>query len=553
MAIFEIKKQMSNNKKTFGQKLRKGLHLFKRAYQKTKNQLGVSLVILLLVTIVLVLAMLLAENTNDNFSFWDALVWPLVKYVEDPAGVSKPPITAAGKFIGTLVGVMAVAIFAVPAGLIGSGLIKAMEDQEHEQKLDKMRRRLHKSFRRAISTNLREYIDNYKKTHPDSEFPVPHHVVPAYRTVGRLQSRQGMDIKDISDICQKFGEFRMQDLSRIESDDEMYGASPNFVVETFPLNRNYGCCIDRNSDVTILSTSSWDEVGMGRFCYYMAKFGGFNYISKEIEADPDEADSFYNFRVEPLYNRKSKTDYAVYDKKSEEYKEAEVILKRKNDLRKQFWKDLKELTDRGQWLIIVLGSQKNSNNTFDIHLCDRGNLGGITVENQELYSSFCSRLTETMKEDDFGFSVKYPSMERYRFLVSRSEKNKSIKAMNIAYWVHGVHENLYEYTTNSETYRVHGVHEKNKSCDCFAIRPSSQLVNGSKSLMVAFRIALLISEMLDNGKGMKDADRKDLKTLGFGYKDFEDQEPGQKESGYNDSYQFIESIDKLVPPKDLDD
>lgn len=125
--------------------------------------------------------------------------------------------------------------------------------------------------------------------------------------------------------------------------------------------------------------------------------------------------------------------------------------------------------------------------------------------------------------------------------------------MNIAYWVHGVHENLYEYTTNSETYRVHGVHEKNKSCDCFAIRPSSQLVNGSKSLMVAFRIALLISEMLDNGKGMKDADRKDLKTLGFGYKDFEDQEPGQKESGYNDSYQFIESIDKLVPPKDLND
>ena len=198
---------MSNNKKSFGQKLHKGLRLFKRAYQKTKNQLGVSLVILLLVTIFLVLAMLLAETANDNFSFWDALVWPLVKYVEDPADITKPPLTVVGKFVGTLVGIMGVAIFAVPAGLIGSGLISAMEEQEREQKLDKMRRRLHKSFRRAISTNLREYIDKYKESHPDFKFPVPH-IVPAYRTVGRLQARQGMDIKDISDICQKFGNTR---------------------------------------------------------------------------------------------------------------------------------------------------------------------------------------------------------------------------------------------------------------------------------------------------------------------------------------------------------
>ena len=76
--------------------------------------------------------------------------------------------------------------------------------------------------------------------------------------------------------------------------------------------------------------------------------------------------------------------------------------------------------------------------------------------------------------------------------------------------------------------------------------------------MVAFRIALLISEMLDNGKGMKNADIKDLATHGFGYKnledkDFEDKESGQKDYGYNDSYQLVERIDKLVPPKDLDD
>lgn len=505
MSTKNINKQMPNNKKTLGQRMLNGLNLFKRAYLKTKSQLGVSLVILLLVTIFLVLAMLLAETANDNFSFWDALVWPIVKYVEDPADITKPPLTAVGKFIGTLVGVMGVAIFAVPAGLIGSGLISAMEEQEREQKLDKMRKRLHKSFRRTIPTNLREYINKYKVTHPDFKFPKLN-VVPAYRTVGRLQARQGMDMKDISDSCQKFGEFRLQDLSRIESDDEMSGASPNFVVETFPLNRNYGCCIDRNSNVTILSTSNWDEVGMGSFCYYMAKFGGFNYISKEIEADPDEIDSFYSFSEEPLYNKKRDEDY---DKKSEEYKEIKKILDRKNELRNQFKKDLKSLTDKGQWLIIVCESKKNSINPIDIHLNDRGK-HGIAVENQELYSSFCSRLAEMMNEKEFGFTVQYPS-ERYPFLVSK--KDNPIITKNIAYWVHG----------------------KNKECDCFAMRPASQLVNGSKSLIVAFRIALLISEMFDNGNGMSDDDRKDLTTLGFGY----------IELAYN--------IDDLVKPVNLDD
>ena len=517
---------MSNNKEAFGQKLRKGLHLFKRAYQRTKSQLGVSLVILLLVTIFLVFAMLLAETTSDNFSFWDALVWPLVQYVGDPADISKTPATAIGKFTGTLVGVMAVAIFAVPAGLIGSGLIKAMEEQEREQKLDKMRKRLHKSFRRSVPTNLREYINKYKKNHPDFKFP-PLNVVPAYRTVGRLQVRQGMDIKDISDICQKFGEFRLQDLSRIESSDEMAGTASNFVVETFPLNRSYGCCIDRDSNVTIFSTSSWDEVGMGRFCYYMAKFGGFNYISKEIEADPDEADSFYNFSEVPLYNKKCEKDYEDCDKKSEEYKAAFKVFERKHKLRDQFIRDRDELTSKGQWLIIVSESKKSSNNPIDIYLNDRGK-HGVTVENQELYTSFCNRLTEAMEEEDFGFSVQYPS-ERYPFRVSKKEN--PIVTKNVAYWVH----------------------EKNKNCDCFAIRPASQMVNGSKGLMVAFRIALLISEMLDNGKGMSDDDRKDLTTLGFGYRLFGDKDSGQKEYGYKDYCELVEHIDTLVPLKNLDD
>ena len=500
---------MSNNKKAFGQKLRKGLHLFKRAYQKTKSQLGVSLVILLLVTIFLVLAMLLAETTNDNFSFWDALVWPLVKYVEDPADITKPPLTVVGKFVGTLVGIMGVAIFAVPAGLIGSGLISAMEEQEREQKLDKMRKRLHKSFRRSVPTNLREYIKEYNEAHSDLPFS-PHNVnvVPAYRTVGWLQVRQGMDIKDISDTCRKFAEFRLQDLSRIESKDDMTMAS-NFIVETFPLNRKYGCCINRQSKVTILCTDSWDQVGMGRFCYYLAKFGGFNYISKEIEVYPDEVDSFYYFSKEPLYNGKEIVDF---DPKDENFKEAKDVVERKRALRDQFFDDLKDLTRDGQWLVIVGASKQNSTNLADIHLNDRGN-HGVAVENQELYSDFCNQLDKTMKEEFDILTEKSSSL--YPFRIS---KKTSPLAKNIAYWIH----------------------EEFKDCDCFTMRPALQLVNSSRSLRISFRIAMLIREMLetvkdDKGLEIQAEDEKDLTTLGFGFSE------------------LAKNIDDLVKPVDLDD
>jgi voltage-gated potassium channel len=53
-------------------------------------------------------------------------------------------------------------------------------------------------------------------------------------------------------------------------------------VEHFIVNRPYGCCINRKSKVTIISTSSHDNPLVGSFAYYLAKLGGFNYVSREF-------------------------------------------------------------------------------------------------------------------------------------------------------------------------------------------------------------------------------------------------------------------------------
>ena len=90
---------------------------------------------------------------NPNYNFWDALVWVLVKYVEDPAEVAIPPATVFGQVIGTMVGILGIAIFAVPAGLLGSGLLDAMADEKKTEKIYKNSILLHKRFRRIAQSS----------------------------------------------------------------------------------------------------------------------------------------------------------------------------------------------------------------------------------------------------------------------------------------------------------------------------------------------------------------------------------------------------------------
>lgn len=66
------------------------------------------------------------------------------------------------------------------------------------------------------------------------------------------------------------------------------------VVDKYYQNTDYGCCIkqSRESNVTIVVTGI--ELGMSRFGFYLAKMGGFNFVSKEVELDKYTPTSFFN-------------------------------------------------------------------------------------------------------------------------------------------------------------------------------------------------------------------------------------------------------------------
>ena len=268
-----------------------GIRLFKTAFMNTRRQIYVSGVFLVAITCVLTVILYWAESRVDSdFSFWDAFIWPYEKYLGDPGKiVDDPLISPLGKFIATLVGIMGVAIFAVPAGLIGSGLTDAMDEEKREKELDEYRVRMRKSFRRVLN----------KKTQ--------YRVVPRRVPVISLQAKKGMSEKDIIDTVSKFKEFRLRNLAASQVASEH--PQDRLVIEMLPLDEqtvdgyiiehtDYGIKINRHSNITIITPSAATENSIGHIGYYLAQFGGFNYVSREFVTDVDEPVSYYKIEGE---------------------------------------------------------------------------------------------------------------------------------------------------------------------------------------------------------------------------------------------------------------
>ncbi len=462
-----------------------GIRLFKTAFRNTRRQIFVSGIFLVAITCVLTVILYLAESRVDpEFSFWDAFIWPYEKYLGDPGKVVDDPLMSPiGKFIGTLVGIMGVAIFAVPAGLIGSGLTDAMDEEKREDELNGFRRRMLKAFRRSANKGLREYLNAL----PDSggEAMKALNIVPQRVKVAKMQTRQGMDMNDIIDTCNKFPEFRLKNLADAHSDED--DAEDRFVIEHFPLNRSYGCFVNRDSKVTIVSTGSFDEVGMGWFTYYLAKMGGFNYLSKELEVDTDELDSFYNLSEKPLYDKKPLSTYG--EKKD---KEAVEILEEKQAHRDDFFADLRSAIsspsgggqEETSWVIIITEHLKTKENQTDFHFAYSQKGGAnATINDMETYQHLFEQFDAAMKTDFHLDSV--ISSPRYPLL----KKNLG-------------------YTIRKDIANV----------NTFVLRPSSELVNfNDRKLAIAYRMASVISQQLDGGRGIQADDVKDFKETGFGY------------------------------------
>ena len=257
----------------------RSFRLLQQALSSKAEEMWVSLQFLVIVTLMLSFVLFFYEN-NAQPEIYDnglrSVVWACAQYIGDPGGFADtPPITFAGRIIACIIGLLGIAIFAVPAGLIGAGFSEAMSNELHKEVTNKNIEKLKKVFERKLDR------------------PTGFQIVPQHLSICDIQARMGMKTDDIFDAVESSNCFRLVNLAVTQTIDEH--PQDKLAVEHFMVNRPYGCCIDRGSKVTIVSPSSLCDPCIGNFSYYLALIGGFNYISRELgELRPYR--SYYSFK-----------------------------------------------------------------------------------------------------------------------------------------------------------------------------------------------------------------------------------------------------------------
>lgn len=345
----------------------KSFNLLSNAIKEKRNELIVSMQFLIVITFILSLILFVFEHDAQPDVYDDGfrpVIWAFAQYIGDPGQFADtPPITMQGRLIACIVGVLGIAIFAVPAGILGAGFTEAIENERKKDEVENDARRLRYVFERKLDR------------------PTGYQIVPPHRTLCDIKARINIKDDNIVDAIYHGPGFRLVNLASTIPSDRV--ASDSLAVEHYVQNRSYGCCIDRGSDVTIISPSSMIDVGIGWFSYHIALLGGFNYISREI-GDRAPYRSYYAYKDDDIEGLR------------------------------EYNADLLRLMDRPRsWGITVLAASGAQEPEYDskVHL----NIGGpkgddrmagddLFVHDEDTYRAFYNDLSATLSHE-FGYDI----------------------------------------------------------------------------------------------------------------------------------------------------
>lgn len=241
-------------------------NLLSGTIREKRRELLVSMQFLVIVTFILSIMLYVYEHEAQPEVYDHGLrsvIWSFAQYIGDPGQFADtPPVTLPGRIIACIVGVLGIAIVAVPAGILGAGFTEAIESEGRRKSIEENRRKVRNAFERKLDR------------------PTGYQIVLPYRTLPELQARMGLKQDDIIDACEDDPTLRLVNLAA--TIPVKYNPIDRLAVEHVYINNAYGCLIDRGSPVTIVSPSGILDPCTSVYAYYLAKIGGFNLISREI-------------------------------------------------------------------------------------------------------------------------------------------------------------------------------------------------------------------------------------------------------------------------------
>jgi voltage-gated potassium channel len=324
--------------------------LILNAVKNKKNELYISVQVVLIITVILSAILYFVENPSQpqNFSsITDSFLWSISKFIGEIGGYGDfAPITIAGKILATFVGILGIAIFAVPAGIIASGFVEEIELVKRNKELDDVYNTLSKAFQFDILSGQRS----------KSEIGLEHarrRFISIVDAVVKLNKAEG----DIFEVCGLNKNLKLSKRLKKSGDEEV-------LIEYYENNSIYGTYINRNSKITIVSPHSNDSFNLGHYSYCLAEILNANYISVEKYG-------IYSFLEETNINFNENDNYL---------KNIEAV---NNDVIKQFIKDASDLISKDSY-VFNIGSSMGDSPSY--HILTGGKKGDIGIIHKGTFS-----------------------------------------------------------------------------------------------------------------------------------------------------------------------
>ena len=415
----------------------KAFRILSKAVSSKSRELLVSLQFLAIVTLILSFILYFVEHEVQPEVYengWTSVVWAFAQYIGDPGGFADmPPLTLAGQIIACLVGVLGIAIFAVPAGLIGSGFSEVMEAEQKEMEL------------RVNAMAINEMMLVKSITREGIYWPAKN------ISFGDLTLKLNLTEEEIIKSVASSKNLRVKNLAAAVLEGPKMDM---MVVNQYCVNEEYGSHVERGSSVTIVNPIGVGDNGLSYFDWHIAQLGGFNYVANEC------------YSMQHHDRTKRCTFYSV------------TANTQANPAFHLFANHILDGRTKDDWIIVIVGEQRVKNKT-DIHFEFGGETGeesfdfeGGIASNRTTVRKLYDNMRDALKQsanlvvDAHQVQPRLPDNALARHLQAKTEANVlqlsvSYKLMVFDNEVHSAIVNIADVLNrNLECKNRSGLHKK---------------------------------------------------------------------------------------------
>jgi len=362
-------------------KYMKSQNLVFNAIKNKGKELILSMQLVVFLTVILSALLYHIENSAqpDNFGdIIDAFIWSLSKFIGGVGGYGDfEPITLWGQVMATIVGLLGIALFAVPAGIIGAGFVEEIEAIKANEELKEKNEKLLTAFN----------YENQFVAIKNKRLIGLSHIRRRFIKLTSAEFKLSLSRADLLKIADKGRGVKLTTVNNIE------------VIQSFDENSIYGTLNNRGSSITVISSSSATQQYLGHFTYAISEYLNANYISSERVSksvwDPKYKCGLYS---NPLYLSGKTSDNIYFE---------------------QFKKDIVDTTLEKSTVIYFLCSAAK-NGSF--HVLNGGIKGEnkftqdeSTFENINSLESFYTSFEKSLKEFDKTEGKIFSTINKHKF------------------------------------------------------------------------------------------------------------------------------------------